>query len=567
MHQVDRRKPRFSVHQLFGITGSIALLGLPPSPAQAELFPLGSLWLRDGAGRELLGASASSDALGLRIAVGDWNGDGRDDLAVSDFDQESLAVPGAVHVIYSGPAGSPLFDELWRDFDPVVLMPDVEEFDQFGWALAAGDFNADGFDDLAIGTPGEVLGSEAGAGLVMVLYGTAKGLGQAGAPLAQRWRIGGGMTPGTPAEGDQFGYALATGDFDGDSFDDLAVGIPFREVGAVVDAGAVLALYGGAAGLSGDGHRFFDQNSSAADGEMLEVAGNSDLFGSSLASGNFNGSSFQDDLAIGVPGEDLAGAGGVDAGLVQILYGFPGPASRGLRLTLNQVWDEENIAAGGSIGTGDRFGTTLAAGDVSGDGIDDLVVGAPNETIEGVSGAGAVTVVRGSFSLGLVAAGASYFDETDFAGEIAELQDRFGNAIAIGDFVADDGLIHGLDLAIGITGQAIAQLPGDPAMSRVGAVALVRAHQALASPDQVARFSPGVGGVAGEFGPHLAFGSGLAAGDFDGDGQTDLAVGAPATDDPDTAAEDSGALHILFGALFIDGFESGGTSVWSGTAP
>ncbi len=551
---------------LFLIAGLFILETLPGAARlDAGIASEGSLWLRDGVGRELEGDTWGFDALGLRIAVGDWNGDGRDDLAVSDFEQEELLVPGAVHVIYSGPSGEPLFDELWQDFDPALLTSDVEEFDTFGWALASGDFSGDGFDDLAIGIPGEVIGPAEDAGMVMVLYGTPEGLGQAGAPLTQRWRIGGGMTAGQPAATDQFGYALAAGDFDGDGYDDLAVGIPLRDVGMALDAGSVLAIYGGAAGLAGDGHRFFDQNSQVAgEGEMLEIAGIGDRFGSTLASGNFDSSSLQDDLAIGVPGETLAA--GAEAGLVQVLYGFPGPSSRGLRITLNQLWDEESIAAGGAVEPGDRFGSTLAAGDVTGDGHDDLVVGAPEENVGGVVSAGAVTVVRGSPTAGLVAINSSYIDESELDGETAELQNRFGSAIAIGDFITDVDPLDRLDLAIGIPGQSIPSSPAGPLLDKVGAVALIQGHATLAFPDQVTRFSPGVAGVAGQLGPQLSFGAGLGAGDFDGDGHTDLAVGAPGTDDPAHGAEDAGALHILFSALFGDGFENGDTDGWDSVA-
>jgi len=539
----------------------LATLG-SPKVVEAEIGGGGSLWLRDGAGRELLGDTWSADHLGLRIAIGDWNGDGRDDLALSDFEQDDLLLPGSVHVIYSSASGAPLYDEHWEDFDPVLLLPDVEEFDAFGFALAAGDWNGDGFDDLAIGIPGEVIGPAADAGMVLVLYGTAEGLAQAGAPLSQRWRIGGGMTAGAASAGDQFGAALAAGDFDGDGFDDLAVGIPTRDVGVFVDAGSVLALYGGVAGLSGDGHRFFDQDSAGADGTMEEAAGPGDRFGEALAAGDFDHDG-RDDLAIGAPGEALSA--GANEGVVQTLYGFPGPVSRGLRLTGNQVWDEATLAAGGAIEPGDRFGSTLVAGDLNGDGVDDLVVGAPLEEVAGTVAAGAVTIVCGNAASGLVSTGAIYLHENHLAGEAAELENHFGSALAIGDFVADD-LPLSLDLAVGVSGQWKAMVPGDHSLPKVGAVSILRV-QDLALPVQAARLTPGVGGVAGEFGANLRFGIGLGGGDFDGDGHADLAVGAPGTDDPSHGAEDSGALHLLFGALFADGFETATTLRWSATSP
>jgi hypothetical protein len=83
------------------------------------------------------------------------------------------------------------------------------------------DFNNDGFEDLAIGVPGEELGGLAGAGAVHVIYGTANGLSTAN---AQFWNKNLLTVRGPFANaGDHFGAALAAGDFNCDGFADLAV--------------------------------------------------------------------------------------------------------------------------------------------------------------------------------------------------------------------------------------------------------------------------------------------------------------------------------------------------------
>ena len=102
------------------------------------------------------------------------------------------------------------------------------------------DFNNDGFDDLAVGTPGE----DSGAGLVHVLYGSAAGLTATG---SQTW---GQTILGTDSSeaGDNFGAALAAGDYNNDGFTDLAVGVPGEDIGAATDAGLVHFIFGSATG-------------------------------------------------------------------------------------------------------------------------------------------------------------------------------------------------------------------------------------------------------------------------------------------------------------------------------
>lgn len=108
---------------------------------------------------------------------------------------------------------------------PVAYAQDAmaERRDQFGSTLARGDFNGDGYEDLAIGIPWESVTNTPfapipSAGAVEVIYGTASGLESANRQL---WHQGALGLEDAAETGDLFGAALAAGDFNGDGFDDL----------------------------------------------------------------------------------------------------------------------------------------------------------------------------------------------------------------------------------------------------------------------------------------------------------------------------------------------------------
>jgi FG-GAP repeat len=138
------------------------------------------------------------------------------------------------------------------------------------------DFNGDGFADLAVGVPDEDVGTITNAGAVNVLYGSGTGLSAAGNQL---WhQDSGGILDGAEAD-DIFGWALAAGDFNGDGFADLAVGVPGESVGTISFAGVVNVLYGSGSGLSATGNQLWHQDRSG----VADVAEADDHFGLGLA--------------------------------------------------------------------------------------------------------------------------------------------------------------------------------------------------------------------------------------------------------------------------------------------
>jgi hypothetical protein len=143
----------------------------------------------------------------------------------------------------------------------------------------AGDFNGDGFSDLAVGVPTEDVTGTVDGGGVNVIYGSATGLVAA---ANQLWHQN---TPGIADKAESFdeygAFGLCAGDYNGDGAADLAVNVPEEDVGSVVDAGAVNVIYGSAAGLTDAGNQLWTQNSPG----ILDTVEEGDLFGAGLASG------------------------------------------------------------------------------------------------------------------------------------------------------------------------------------------------------------------------------------------------------------------------------------------
>lgn len=141
-------------------------------------------------------------------------------------------------------------------------------------------------------------------------------------------------------------------DFNGDGFADLAIGIPLENgIGGSRDAGAVQVLYGSPSGLQAVGNQVWHQGSSG----ILDVAEPYDDFGQALTAGDFNGDGV-DDLAIGVPGEDIGDPIIEDAGVVQIIFG----SASGLTADGDQFWYQDTPVILDSADQYDQFSRSLS---------------------------------------------------------------------------------------------------------------------------------------------------------------------------------------------------------------
>ena len=431
----------------------------------------------DGSSNPVADKIEAGDHFGASVATGDFDGDGIDDLAVGvpgeDVGALNKTDAGAVNVLYGSTTGLTASDDFLYQSNFGVLET-AEPGDNFGAALAAGDFDGDGVDDLAMGTPGEG-GAIARYGAVNVSYGPLGSVGQ----LFHQDRSG--IDDATEPD-DHFASALAAGDFNGDGVDELAIGVPGEDI-AVSDAGAVHVLPGVfSTGLTASGSQFWRQG---VDG-LQDTFEGGDEFGSALATGDFGGSvQPEDELAIGVPGEDSA------SGAVSVLSGTPS----GLTATGNQLWRQSELGLFDSSEPGDRFGAALAAGDVGRTLQDDLLVGAPSEDLLFLSGpiddAGVMDVIYGS-GFGLSAANSQMWHQRS-PGPVpddAEPFDFFGSALATGDFNGD----RGGDVAIGVPGE---DLETATLLSDAGLVNVLYGGGLVATgPQQWHQNSPGVGEAA-----------------------------------------------------------------------
>ncbi|MDP6933369.1 MAG: integrin alpha, partial [Myxococcota bacterium] len=425
-----------------------------------------------GAGAILEGASKDDGAGWAVGGGGDIDGDGVPDLLVGAYGvDDSGSLAGAVYIVLGPVTGTMSLD------DADGMLTGERNGDQAGKGVAnLGDVNADGYDDIAVGSVGEAsVGEDAGA--AYVAYGPVTG-------TVKLSRVEARYTGEN--EGDLVGWSLAgPGDVNGDGYADLWIGIDPDSVSSD-DGVAYLVL----------GPQDRDTSLSNADATIVGVDGSDDPGFSVGGGGDLDGDGMND-LLLGAYMDD---SGGVGAGAVFV---FLGPVT-------GEVETSEADAVLVGETSGDRAGwATTIPGDIDGDGYDDALVGAYRESSV-TTRSGAAYLLHGSLD------GTIDLSESVAKMRGKALKDRVGWAVAgVGD-VNGDGWS---DLAVGADGEGTA---GDKAGAAFLVLGPVSGTLELLSDADTSWLGE-------EAGDYVGF-SLAGVGDVNSDGLDDVLVGAEGVD-------------------------------------
>ncbi len=341
-----------------------------------------------------------------------------------------------------------------------------------------------------------------------------------------------------PSVNKWLGFSLATGDWNHDGVDDLAVGDPTADQFLHIAGGTVDVFWGGSrwqAGMIID----LSQESSDIFIYSSNMSSEDDWLGTSLASADLNNDGI-DDLVIGEKyGPNQTGSG---TGAVYVLYGsedFTTPMEIDLAL------DGADLTLHGRYG-GDRFGESLAVGDVNGDQIDDLVVGAwgawywESEWLR----LGAMYAFFGSDSF----PPQHHIDLSESEADVTVLGNQhhsaFGDEVVCGDFNGD-----------GVSDLCGGQYSYNTAVVSIGAAYLVWGREGFTPQTLIdLRSEPADVSFYGDGLHQFALGRSLSAGDLNGDGKDELCLSSWKSTENDEAA--SGGHHIFLGASNYPPFHS-----------
>ena len=368
----------------------------------------------DGSNGFTINGIDSGDSSGVSVSsAGDVNGDGIDDLIIGAYraDSEGNDGSGASYVVFGSDVGFGASFELSNlNGSNGFVLNGVDSGDGSGVSVSsAGDVNGDGVDDLIIGANRADPSSNSSAGKSYVVFGDSNGF-SASFDLSNLNGSNGFVLNGID-EDDGSGLSVSSaGDVNGDGVDDLIIGANRADPNGNYNAGESYVVFGS------DEIDYFDANFelsslNGSNGFVLNGIDRFDLSGFSVSSaGDVNGDGV-DDLIIGAffaDGNDLKAV--PTTGESYVVFGSDEMNYFGASFELSSLDGNNGFVINGS--TGSNSGVSVSsAGDITGDGIDDLIIGASAASVSTNSPPANIFLGSGSFAgdrYGITGAGTSY---------------------------------------------------------------------------------------------------------------------------------------------------------------